>query len=96
MIAGRAFVKSFKTLSSAVVLLCLAACVTNRQIHPIDVNSIGAVQANIKEQVGIYMATVANLPRAAPGKPTDGPVVLINDVPTRIASSDFLCGPTPP
>jgi hypothetical protein len=80
-----------KRIVGTSILLGLASCATHA-IRPIDVNSISAVQANIKAQIGIYMATVKNLPSAAPGDPKDGAVVLINNIATRIPAGDFQCG----
>jgi hypothetical protein len=80
-----------KRLATTSILLCLVGCAA-QPIHPIDVNSISAVQANIKAQIGVYLATVKNLPNAAAGDPKDGAVVLINNIATRIPASEFQCG----
>jgi hypothetical protein len=72
-----------RLFASLTALIALTCCTNQQIVQAIDVRAISAVQAEIKRQVGIYMA-------AAQAPPT----VMINGTPTPVSKIEngFWCG----
>jgi hypothetical protein len=66
-------------------LLGMAGCASQKVVQPIDVGAISAVQAEIKRQIGIYIAADSQVPV---------PSVTINGVATPVSNIEngFWCG----
>ena len=79
---------SKRLLVCTLFLNLITGCATQK-LQPIDLASVSAVQAKIKEQVSVYMKAASYLALA---DKNDGAVVIINRKPIEIPSAEFLCG----
>jgi hypothetical protein len=70
------------------VLSLIPGCATQK-LQPIDLASVSAVQAKIKEQVGLYMKAASYLALADRNY---GAVVILNGKPIEIPATAFSCG----
>lgn len=69
-------------------LSLISGCATQK-LQPIDLASVSAVQAKIKEQISVYMKAASYLALA---EKNDGAVVIINGKPVEIPPAEFSCG----